>query len=63
MGNDIYLPLWGSYMSFNVYFENDGGLWVEPIEDTHISKFNFIEVKNKEDYLARLHQDTKSGDT
>lgn len=39
-------------MSFNVYFETDGGLWVEPIEDNHISKF-----------LARLHHDTKSGDT
>lgn len=53
MGNDIYLPLCGSYMSFNVYFENDGGLWVESIEDNHISKFNFIEVKDKEDYYNR----------
>lgn len=39
-------------MSFNVYFEKEGGLWVEPVEDTDHVKFNFIQVDNKEEYLA-----------
>lgn len=38
-------------MSFNVYFEKDGGLWVEAVEDAKPIAFNFIEVANKEEYL------------
>lgn len=39
-------------MSFNVYFEKDGGLWTEAVEDGNPIAFNFIEVKDEEEYLA-----------
>ena len=39
-------------MSFDVYFDTTGGLWVEPVEDQNTIQFNFIKVESGSEYLA-----------
>jgi hypothetical protein len=39
-------------MSFNVYFEKEGGMWVHDVEDLEHTKFNFVPVDNEEHYKS-----------
>ena len=39
-------------MSFDVYFVQDGDMWVESVQDANHVQFNFIKVEDEAEYLA-----------